>query len=72
MIVVLGCPNTCLVGPLLTARSGLNAARKGVPPAMVRRNRAGKRLIFRAWITLKNGTRLYARDYGLKAFALWV
>lgn len=31
----------------------------------------GKRLIFRAWRTV-NGRRLYARDYGLKAWAIWV
>jgi len=24
--------------------------------------------VFRTWITLKNGIRLYARDYGKKAF----
>ena len=24
--------------------------------------------IFRTWITLKNGLRIYARDYGKKAF----
>lgn len=34
--------------------------------------RKGRRLIFRAWRTLPNGTRLYARDYGLKAWAIWV
>ncbi len=34
--------------------------------------RPGYRLIFRAWITLKNGTRLYASQHGLKAFAFWV
>ncbi len=27
--------------------------------------------IFRAWITVK-GTRIYARDYGKKAFKIWV
>ena len=27
--------------------------------------------IFRAWIT-KNGERLYARDYGKRAFKIWV
>lgn len=55
----------------MDARGGLNTAGKGVP-AMARKIRAGKRLIFRAWITSKNGTRLYAKDYGLRAFALWV
>lgn len=37
-----------------------------------RRSLKRYRLIFRAWITLRNGKRLYARDYGLKAFALTV
>lgn len=27
--------------------------------------------IFRAWIT-KNGQRIYAKDYGKKAFKIWV
>ena len=36
------------------------------------RNRPGYRLIFRAWKTLKDGTRVYASQYGLKAFAFWV
>ena len=31
----------------------------------------GKRLIFRAWITV-NGLRLYARDYGHRAWAIWI
>jgi hypothetical protein len=35
-------------------------------------SRPGYRLIFRAWITLKNGTRIYASQRGLKAFAFWV
>ena len=34
--------------------------------------RPGYRLIFRSSITLKNGRTIYARDYGLKAFAIWV
>lgn len=28
--------------------------------------------IFRASITLKNGTKIYARDYGKKAFKIWI
>lgn len=28
--------------------------------------------IFRASITTKDGTKLYARDYGKKAFRIWV
>jgi len=30
----------------------------------------GCRVIFRPWITLRNGRRRYAREYGLKAFRL--
>ncbi len=33
--------------------------------------KARRRLIFRAWIT-KNGKRVYAKDFGLKAWAIWV
>jgi hypothetical protein len=32
----------------------------------------GYRWVFRPWITLKNGTRLYAGQYGKKAFKLLV
>ena len=32
----------------------------------------GYRLIFRAWITDKNGNRVYARDYGKRGFPLLV
>lgn len=28
--------------------------------------------IFRASITLKDGTKIYARDYGKKAFRIWI
>lgn len=28
--------------------------------------------IFRAWITTKDGERIYARDYGKRAFRIWV
>lgn len=28
--------------------------------------------IFRAWITTKDGTRIYAKNYGKKAFKIWV
>ena len=34
--------------------------------------RPGYRLIFRSSITLKNGRTIYASNYGLKAFAIWV
>ncbi len=27
---------------------------------------------FTAYITLKDGTRLYAKDYGLKVFRIWI
>lgn len=30
------------------------------------------KVIFRAWITGKNGERLYAKDYGFKAWRLLV
>ena len=33
--------------------------------------RNGKRLIFRASITIK-GVKYYARDYGLKGFPIWI
>lgn len=28
--------------------------------------------IFRAWITKKDGTKIYAKTYGKKAFRIWV
>lgn len=28
--------------------------------------------IFRPWITTKGGTKIYAKDYGKKAFKIWV
>jgi len=28
--------------------------------------------IFRAWTTTRDGERIYARDYGKRAFRLWV
>lgn len=28
--------------------------------------------IFRTWITTKDGKRIYARDYGLRAFRIWI
>lgn len=28
--------------------------------------------IFRKWITTKNGERLYASNYGKRAFRIWV
>lgn len=34
--------------------------------------RPGYRLVFRPYITLKNGKRLYARHYGRKAWAFYV
>lgn len=35
-------------------------------------DRPGYHLIFRAYITLKNGRRIYARQVGLRAFPIWV
>ena len=32
----------------------------------------GYRLIFRSYITLRNGRRLYAHEVGKRAFAFWV
>lgn len=32
----------------------------------------GSRRVFAAYITLKNGRRIYARQYGKKAFCFWV
>lgn len=28
--------------------------------------------IFRAWITKKDGTKIYAKTYGKRAFRIWV
>ena len=28
--------------------------------------------IFRAWITTKDGSKIYAKDYGKRAFRIWV
>lgn len=28
--------------------------------------------IFRAWITTKDGTKIYAKDYGKRAFRIWI
>lgn len=28
--------------------------------------------IFRAWTTTRDGQRIYAKDYGKKAFCIWV
>lgn len=33
--------------------------------------KGGKHLIFRTWITV-GGKKIYAKDYGLKAFPIWV
>lgn len=32
----------------------------------------GHRLIFRASITLRNGEVIYARDYGMRGFPIWI
>ena len=28
--------------------------------------------IYRTWTTTRDGTRIYAKDYGKKAFCIWV
>lgn len=38
----------------------------------IEKDREGYKLIFRPFITLRNGKRLYAWQKGLKAFAFWV
>jgi hypothetical protein len=37
-----------------------------------RRRIPGKRLIFRPYITLPNGTVLWAKHRGIRAFPIWV
>ena len=32
----------------------------------------GSMYIFRAWITTKDGTKIYAKTYGKRAFRIWV
>ena len=32
----------------------------------------GTMYIFRAWITAKDGTRIYAKTYGKRAFRIWI
>jgi len=36
------------------------------------RSRPGYHVIFVAYITTRNGKRIYASAYGLRAFAIWV
>lgn len=44
-----------------------------VPPfAYVSKEGTMPQLIFRAFITKPDGTRLYARQYGCRAFPIWV
>lgn len=35
-----------------------------------KKNPKGSYPSFRAWITLKDGTKIYAKDYGYKAFPI--
>lgn len=28
--------------------------------------------IFRTWVTTKSGERIYAKDYGKRAFRIWI
>lgn len=32
----------------------------------------GKRLVCRPWITKPDGTRIYARSFGKRAFCFWI
>lgn len=34
--------------------------------------RPGRRLIFRAWIRKKDGTKIWARQFGKRAFPIWI
>jgi hypothetical protein len=43
-----------------------------MPSAAAVPSRPGYKLIFRAFITLKNGKKLYASSVGLKAWPIWV
>jgi len=36
------------------------------------RSRQGRRLLFRAWIRKKDGTKVWARQYGKRAFPIWI
>lgn len=47
-------------------------AERWMAKANLQKPRKGKRLIFRASITLPGGTKLYTKDYGLKGFPIWV
>jgi hypothetical protein len=46
--------------------------RMGIAMARKPKSRDGCDLIFRTVITLRNGKRKYAWEYGLKAFPIWV
>lgn len=37
-----------------------------------KKNRKGQRLIFRASKLLPDGKRIYAKDYGLRGFPIWI
>lgn len=36
------------------------------------KGRPGHRVIFRPWRTRPDGTRQYAKDYGYKAWPMWI
>lgn len=56
----------------IAARSGLTLRERGYTPMKVQAPPPGYRWVFRPWITLRDGTRLYASRYGKKAFKLLV
>lgn len=37
-----------------------------------KKDHSGEVLIYSKYITLRNGRRIYAKDYGKKAFAIWI
>lgn len=44
-----------------------------VPPLQVKTEKGGISMyIFRAWITTKDGTKIYAKTYGKRAFRIWI
>jgi len=52
-------------------RASKRKSRGSLRKRAARKRAAGKKgTIFRAWITLADGTRRYARDYGLRGFPI--
>ena len=50
----------------------LSTTGKGIYMPKTEDSRPGYHVIYVAYITTRNGKRLYARSYGLRAFAIWV